>query len=45
VLDYAARAGFDGLELMRGWPMGNYPSSDQTEQITALRRLYDACGL
>jgi len=45
VLDYAGRSGFDGVELMRGWPMGNYPASDQTERITALKRFYDAYGL
>ncbi len=45
VLDYAARAGFDGVELMRGWPMGNYPASDQTQRIAALKRLYDSYGL
>lgn len=45
VLDYAARAGFDGVELMRGWPSGNYPASSETERIRALRRLYDAYGL
>ncbi len=45
VLDYAARSGFDGVELMRGWPMGNYPGADETERITALKRLYDQYGL
>ena len=45
VLDYAARSGFDGIELMRGWPMGGYPSSEDTQRIAALKRLYDAYGL
>ena len=45
VLDYAARSGFDGIELMRGWPMGGYPSSEDTQRITALKRMYDAYGL
>ena len=45
VLDYAARAGFDGVELVQGWPMGNYPTSDESQRITALRRLYDNYGL
>jgi sugar phosphate isomerase/epimerase len=45
VLDYAARSGFDGVELMRGWPMGNYPKADETERIAALKRLYDQYGL
>jgi len=45
VLDYAARAGFDGVELVQGWPMGNYPTSNESQRITALRRLYDNYGL
>ena len=45
VLDYAARAGFDGVELVQGWPMGNYPTSDESQAITALRRLCDNYGL
>ncbi|THF76118.1 MAG: sugar phosphate isomerase/epimerase [Sulfitobacter sp. SK025] len=45
VLDYAARSGFDGVELMRGWPQGNYPKADETERIAALKRLYDQYGL
>ncbi len=45
VLDFAAKAGFDGIELVDGWPMGGYPSPDETDRITALCRLYDAYGL
>ena len=45
VLDYAARTGFDGVELMRGWPSGNYPRAKDAQRIAALKRLYDAYGL
>ncbi len=45
VLDYTANAGFDGVELMRGWPMGNYPKAEETERIASLKRLYDQYGL
>ena len=45
VLDFAARTGFDGIELHATWPMGAYPGSDESERIRALRRLYDAYGL
>jgi sugar phosphate isomerase/epimerase len=45
VLDFASQAGFDGVELVRDWPMGGYPAADQADRIRALRRLYDAFGL
>jgi sugar phosphate isomerase/epimerase len=45
VLDFASRAGFDGVELVGGWPMGPYPKADEKGRIAALRRLYDAFGL
>lgn len=45
VLDFAARMGFDGIELHANWPMGGYPKSDESERIRALKRLYDAYGL
>jgi sugar phosphate isomerase/epimerase len=45
VLDFASRIGFDGVELVDGWPMGGYPRSDEHQRIGALRRLYDAFGL
>lgn len=45
VLDFAARQGFDGVELVQGWPMGNYPRGDETGRLAALRRLYTAFGL
>lgn len=45
VLQFAADTGFDGIELVDGWPMGGYPGPDEKERITALRRLYDGYGL
>ena len=45
VLDFAARMGFDGIELHATWPMGGYPKPDETKRIAALKRLYDAYGL
>jgi len=45
VLDFAARTGFDGIELHANWPMGDYPKSDESERISALKRLYAAYGL
>ena len=45
VLDFASRTGFDGVELVRGWPAGGYPKPENTSRIAALKRLYDAFGL
>jgi sugar phosphate isomerase/epimerase len=45
VLDFAARNGFDGIELVSDWPAGGYPASQELERIRALRRLYDGFGL
>lgn len=45
VLDFAQREGFDGIELVQGWPMGNYPAAGEADRIRALRRLYDGFGL
>lgn len=45
VLDFAAREGFDGIELVGDWPQGAYPESGETSRIRALRRLYDGFGL
>lgn len=45
ILDFAAREGFDGIELVNGWPMGGYPRPDETQRIDALRRMYDQYGL
>lgn len=40
VLDFLARRGFDGVELVSNWPMGDYPKADESERIRALKRLY-----
>jgi sugar phosphate isomerase/epimerase len=45
VLDYAERAGFDGVELVQGWPQGNYPRAAEVTRVQALRRMYDQYGL
>jgi len=45
VLDFAAREGFDGVELVQGWPAGDYPQAKETQRIRALRRLYEVYGL
>ena len=45
VLDFAARHGFEGVELVSDWPSGGYPTSTETERVRALRRLYDLYGL
>jgi sugar phosphate isomerase/epimerase len=45
VLDFAAREGFDGIELVGDWPMGGYPAAVESDRIRALRRLYDGFGL
>jgi sugar phosphate isomerase/epimerase len=45
VLDFAARTGFDGVELVSDWPSGGYPGAREQDRIRALRRQYDAFGL
>ncbi len=45
ILEFASREGFDGIELVQGWPMGNYPRSDEGERVSALRRQYSGFGL
>ncbi len=45
ILDFAQQTGFDGVELVEGWPMGGYPAASQTDRIRALKRLYDGFGL
>lgn len=45
VLDFAARNGFEGVELVGDWPQGGYPASTEQERVRALRRLYDHYGL
>ncbi|MCC6235165.1 MAG: sugar phosphate isomerase/epimerase [Verrucomicrobiales bacterium] len=45
VLDFAAREGFDGVELVSDWPQGGYPPGNDRDRVHALRRLYDGYGL
>jgi sugar phosphate isomerase/epimerase len=45
VLDFVARLGYDGIELVGGWPMGDYPKAAEAGRVRALRRMYDAFGL
>lgn len=45
VLDFSAESGFDGIELVEGWPQGGYPKSNETDRIHALRRMYNGFGL
>lgn len=45
VLDFCTKQGFDGIELVPGWPMGGYPKADEKERIGALKGLYDRYGL
>lgn len=45
ILDFAKETGFDGVELVEGWPMGGYPSPDEPGKVAALKRLYSAYGL
>lgn len=45
VLDFAARQGFAGVELVGDWPAGGYPAAGEAGRVRALRRLYDAFGL
>jgi sugar phosphate isomerase/epimerase len=37
VLDFAQREGFEGIELVEGWPRGMYPGADDDERIAKLR--------
>ncbi|MCP5518066.1 MAG: sugar phosphate isomerase/epimerase [Verrucomicrobiales bacterium] len=45
ILDFAAETGFDGIELVSNWPMGDYPAAGEAARIRALRRMYDGFGL
>lgn len=40
VLDFCRREGFDGVELVQGWPQGNYPAPDEKPRVDALKDLY-----
>jgi sugar phosphate isomerase/epimerase len=45
ILDFASHEGFDGIELVQGWPMGPYPRATESGRIAALRRQYSGFGL
>ncbi|MBM3334327.1 sugar phosphate isomerase/epimerase [Candidatus Sumerlaeota bacterium] len=45
ILSWAAREGFEGVELVSNWPEGPYPDPDDKERCSALRALYDKHGL
>jgi sugar phosphate isomerase/epimerase len=45
VADFAARKGFDGVELVSDWSGIGYPKPDDTKRINALKRFYDQYGL
>jgi sugar phosphate isomerase/epimerase len=45
ILDFCRIEGFDGVELVPGWPQGDYPSPDDTKRIEALKGLYERYGL
>ncbi len=40
VLEFAQREGFDGIELVDGWPQGPYPRADEDAKIASLRGLF-----
>jgi sugar phosphate isomerase/epimerase len=40
VLEFAQQEGFEGIELVEGWPKGMYPSCDQTSRIASLKGLF-----
>jgi sugar phosphate isomerase/epimerase len=45
ILHFASREGFDGVELVQGWPMGDYPGADEEGRVAALCRQYAGFGL
>ncbi len=45
VLDFARQEGFEGIELVNGWPQGGYPSPDDPQAVKALKGLYDRYNL
>lgn len=45
ILEFAVGVGFDGIELVDGWPMGAYPAAEEANRVKALRGLYDRYGL
>ncbi len=45
ILDAVSNLGFDGIELVNGWPQGGYPKPTETDRVRALRRQYAGFGL
>jgi len=45
VLDFCQQEGFEGVELVQGWPAGEYPAADDRRRVDALRGLYERYGL
>jgi len=45
VLDFAVAQGFEGIELVEGWPQGGYPRAAEHERVASLRGLYDRYAL
>jgi sugar phosphate isomerase/epimerase len=45
VLHFATEIGFEGIELVDGWPSGAYPEVNESRRVKALRNLYDRYGL
>ncbi len=45
ILKFATDTGFDGVELVDGWPSGKYPRVQEKERTRALRSMYDRYGL
>lgn len=45
VAEFAAREGFDGVELVSDWPMGGYPNINESDRIKALKGFWDRFGV
>ncbi|MCG3196108.1 MAG: hypothetical protein GHCLOJNM_00579 [bacterium] len=45
VLDFAQEEGFEGVELVDGWPEGGYPKAEDSNRVGKLRNLHDSFGL
>lgn len=45
ILEFCSTVGFDGIELVQNWPMGDYPKPSETKRIIALKKMYQCFGL
>ena len=45
IMKFAKDEGFDGLELIQGWPFGNYPSVADQDAVDRLVTYYRSSGL